>query len=318
MNPVRAIPHGIEYLSIQKTERVNRLKQGLSSLFQGEGFQEIIPPLVDYSATFASTDRAGTDRGMEFRDGSGEHLAIRSDLTVQTLKFALTGRTGQSLPARFFYIQRILADHKPGSGRPREILQAGVEWIGYDGPDRFALLYDLADRALRSLGHAHRFVYGDARFVDHLLSGIPASARPAVSDALYQKDIALLRSLLDDTRAPAPLREILTEAPLLIGDASVLPELEQLCRNESTLLQLLHEAHRAPELIYDFGLVRELSYYSGPVFEAYLYDNNRKILSGGIYDGLGTRFSSQPVPAGGFALDLNEIIHMPEGMGQEN
>lgn len=313
MNSVRAIPHGIEYLSIQKTERVNRLKQGLSSLFQAEGFQEIIPPLVDYAATFASTDRAGSDRGMEFRDGSGEHLAIRSDLTVQTLKFALTGRTGQPLPARFFYVQRILADHKAGSGRPREILQAGVEWIGYDAPDRFAHLFSLAARALESLGHPHRFLYGDARFVDHLLSLMPPSIRPAISDALYQKDIHLLRSLLDGAGASATVRDILTEAPLLIGDESVLPELERLCQSEPVLVDLVTQAHRASDLIYDFGMVRELSYYSGPVFEAYLYANNRKILSGGIYDGLGARFSAERVSAAGFALDLNEIIHLPEG-----
>ncbi|PKL30660.1 MAG: hypothetical protein CVV45_16390 [Spirochaetae bacterium HGW-Spirochaetae-10] len=102
MTSLRAVPHGIEYLSIEKTERVNRLREAVSSVFRGDGFQEIIPPLIDYASTFQLADRSHGGDNFEFRDSVGEHLALRSDLTVQTLKAALTGRLGHELPARFF------------------------------------------------------------------------------------------------------------------------------------------------------------------------------------------------------------------------
>lgn len=312
MTSLRAVPHGIEYLSIEKTERVNRLREAVSSVFRGDGFQEIIPPLIDYASTFQLADRSHGGDNFEFRDSVGEHLALRSDLTVQTLKAALTGRLGHELPARFFYVQRVLKDCRPGSGQNREILQAGVEWIGYGGEDRFDRLYELACRTLDRLSRPYGFLYGDARFVEILLSFVPGMDRAELADTLYYKDTGRLTELLDRLEIHGERRDLLLESPLLVGGADVIDELRRLCRGFPSLLAIIDQAPEHSELIYDFALVRQLSYYSGPVLEAYLQQSNRRILSGGFYDGLSARFTTQPVPAAGFAVNLNELIHLPD------
>lgn len=312
MTSLRAVPHGIEYLSIEKTERVNRLREAVSSVFRGDGFQEIIPPLIDYASTFQLASRSQSGNNFEFRDSVGEQLALRSDLTVQTLKAALTGRLGHELPARFYYVQRILKDCQPGSGQNREILQAGVEWIGYGGEDRFGHLYELACRTLDRLSRPYRFLYGDARFVETLLSFVPEMYRAELADILYYKDTGQMTELLNRLDIRDRRRDLLIESPLLVGGEEIRVELRRLCQDFPSLLAIIDGAPVHGELIYDFALVRQLSYYSGPVLEAYLRQTGRLILSGGFYDGLSARFTRRSVPACGFAVNLNELIHLPD------
>lgn len=313
-----AVPHGIEYLSIEKTEKVNRLRKAVAQVFSDAGFVEIIPPMVDYAATFLLTGGKSAEDVFEFKDASGEHLALRSDLTVQILKAALTGRLGQTLPSRYFYLQRVFKDYRPGTGRYREISQAGVEWIGYDQIDRFDILFELACKTLDSLNHPYQFLYGDVRFVESLLSFVSESKRPQIIEALYSKDVARLHQIAANLDLTEPQKQILTEVPLLVGPLSTLDKLVNLCFGFPDLLKIIQESPKRKELIYDFSLVPQLSYYSGPVIEAYLYESNRRILSGGFYDQLSKRFHLErsekecAIAAAGFAIDLNELIHLTE------
>ncbi|MBW7858758.1 MAG: ATP phosphoribosyltransferase regulatory subunit [Leptonema sp. (in: Bacteria)] len=309
-----AVPHGIEYLSIEKTERVNRLRKTVAEAFSKAKFVEIIPPMVDYATTFLLTGGKSAEDVFEFKDASGEHLALRSDLTVQILKAAITGRLGQNLPSRYYYLQRVFKDYRPGTGRYREISQAGVEWIGYDKPDRFDILFELACNTLDALNQPYRFLYGDVRFVDSLLSFVNESKRSEITEALYFKDVGRLGQLAVNLGLNQKQKRLLAEAPLLVGSLSTLDKLSDLCSGFPELLKIIEESPKRKELIYDFTSVRQLSYYSGPVIEAYLHQSNRRILSGGFYDQLSKRFHEDEtaIPAAGFAIDLNELIHLAD------
>jgi ATP phosphoribosyltransferase regulatory subunit len=59
-------------------------------------------------------------------------------------------------------------------------------------------------------------------------------------------------------------------------------------------------------VIFDLGLVRDLGYYTGAVFEVYDPAVGVPVGGGGRYDELLGRFG-RPLPAVGFALDVERL-----------
>ena len=62
----------------------------------------------------------------------------------------------------------------------------------------------------------------------------------------------------------------------------------------------------ADRVIFDLGLVRDLGYYTGAVFEVYDPALGEPIGGGGRYDELLGRFG-RPLPAVGFALGIDRL-----------
>ena len=65
---------------------------------------------------------------------------------------------------------------------------------------------------------------------------------------------------------------------------------------------------------FDFSLARELSYYTGPVFAAYIPGTNERIFTGGVYDDLFSKFSdTEQCKACGFAIDIPLMVEKFKG-----
>ena len=76
-------------------------------------------------------------------------------------------------------------------------------------------------------------------------------------------------------------------------------------RRPAQVLDLLEPAV-AERVIFDLGLVRDLGYYTGAVFEVYDPALGAPIGGGGRYDDLLGRFG-RPLPAVGFALGVDRL-----------
>src|SRR5208282_3672684 len=93
------------------------------------------------------------------------------------------------------------------------------------------------------------------------------------------------------------------------------------------ILNLARQAHYEPDQIrFDATVVRGLEYYTGPVFEAELTfpaaDEKGQpvrfgsVGGGGRYDGLVSRFRSQPVPATGFSIGVSRLLDALRRLGK--
>ncbi len=288
------IPHGMEFIGPDQTERILAGCARLREAFAALGAREVIPPLLDFAPTFEMA-RQSEMASFQTRDMAGELLAFRSDLTVQIIKAAASGVFGQ--PGNYSYVQTILLDAAAGSGHRRELLQAGIEFLG--PADRrvetmIGLIADIRKDAI--------IVYGDTSFLRALLSGLSESDFAAAMKILDRKDIQGLRSFCESRSVQNSTAQILCELPFLSG-ASLDP-LKQAAAGRSDLLEIIAAAPRFSQIVYDFGLVRDLSYYTGPVFQGYLPGGHEPFVSGGVYDGLFEKFSGRPLAACGLAFDV--------------
>lgn len=303
------IPHGFGFLNPAETAVQLELKDRLRQKFQAAGYQEIVPPMFDFARTFSLTARGGAQSPVfQVRAGEGELLAVRSDLTVQVIKAVANRRLKQEFPARYSYIQPVFQDRPWGSGHSREILQAGVELLGDASPARFDEILNLARACVAACDCTPRILYGDVRFLEHLFQQVPERARQDLSLAFHNKDTAGIRRISEEAGLSADLTRILTEVPLTFGGTEAMEQLLKICAGQPQLLAILEEAARQTDVIFDFSLVRELSYYTGPVFEAYIADSNETVFTGGVYDELYGEFAGEARPACGFAVNLSTLV----------
>lgn len=293
------IPFGFEFLGPSDAEALLNTQHRIRREFKNRAYQEVIPPALDFEATFRLA-HGPMDDSFQTRDRMGEALALRSDLTVQVIKAAASGAFGPS--GSFSYLQSVFVDHPFGSGRPRQTMQAGVEFVG-SRANRLQELIDLS----ACIVPAARLLYGDMRFLRQL---VPAS-EPAILRFIDRKDQAGLAELLKTSNLPPGAARILLELPFMSG--ATLADYRALCKAEAGLLAVLDEAPTSARLVYDFGLVRDLAYYTGPVFQGYIDGEHEPVLSGGVYDDLFERFSGKRCEAAGMAFNVSVLArHEPK------
>jgi ATP phosphoribosyltransferase regulatory subunit len=206
-----------------------------------------------------------------------------------------------AVPLRFCYFAHAWRAVERGAGEPREFLQGGLELIGADGPEGDAEVVALTIEALDAVGlRRHRIGIGDGSLYRKLLSDaeVPEERHVPLLECLSRRDLVGLEDLVADL----PERDVLVRLPALRGGPEVLDHAEGL----RPLHELLAERGVAERVIFDLGLVRQLGYYTGAVFEVYDPAVGFALGGGGRYDELLGRYG-RALPACGVALDLQRV-----------
>ena len=104
------------------------------------------------------------------------------------------------------------------------------------------------------------------------------------------------------------------------------PKIEEALGELTQIVDLAHNArYGTGRILIDPSVVRGLEYYTGPVFEVELtfstdgQDGSPRFGSvggGGRYDGLVSRFRSEPVPATGFSIGVSRLLAALEYLGK--
>jgi ATP phosphoribosyltransferase regulatory subunit len=269
--------------------------------FEDAGYGEVHTPAFEYEGVL----RRGEERaaGARYRtfDEQGDVLALRSDMTIPIARVVGTRYADAPVPLRFCYFAHAWRAMERGVGEPREFLQGGLELIGAPGPEGDAEVVALTIEALDAVGlRRHRIGIGDGSLYRTLLHDleVPEDRHMPLLECLSRRDLVGLDRVVSDL----PQRELLVKLPELRGGPEVLEHAEGL----RDLHALLAERGVADRVIFDLGLVRELGYYTGAVFEVYDPAVGFALGGGGRYDELLGRFG-RGLPACGVALDLQRV-----------
>jgi ATP phosphoribosyltransferase regulatory subunit len=292
------------------------ISAGIRTKFEEGGYGEVHTPALEYEDVL----RRGEERaaGARYRtfDGQGDVLALRSDMTIPIARVVATRYAEVEPPLRFCYFSHAWRATERGVGEPREFLQAGLELIGPSAPGGEAEVLALTVAALDEAGlRRHRVGVGDGSLYRRLLGAldVPSEDHLPLLECLSRRDLVGLElrvSALD--RIGDRDRELLVSLPELRGGPEVLERavgpLAEAMQGLRSLHELLVERGVADRVIFDLGLVRELGYYTGAVFEVYDPAVGFALGGGGRYDDLLGRFG-RALPACGMALDVQRV-HM--------
>ena len=307
------IPPGTRDVLPDEMRELRALMDGLRSSFQEAGYGEVRTPTVEYEDVLRQGDARAAGAGWRLFDAHGNPLVLRSDMTIPIARLVGTRFGDHDGPLRLCYTGQAYRSVTRGSGELTEFLQVGAELIGVPGVGGDAEIVSLALDALSECGlRRHSVGLGDGALYRALLDAleVPADDADALMASLMARDLV---GLEERVRA-AGLPDSLFEVPSLRGGPEVLERAEEAMGEvaATALIELrgLHEelSQRgfAQRLILDLGLVHELGYYTGAVFEIYDPAVGFALGGGGRYDQLMGRFG-KPRPACGVALDVQRV-----------
>lgn len=309
------IPPGTRDVLPDEMRELRAISARMREIFEGAGYGEVHTPALEYDEVL----RRGEERaaGARYRtfDEEGNVLALRSDMTIPIARVVATRYAEAEPPLRFCYFAHAWRASERGPGEPREFLQGGLELIGSEAPDGEAEVLALTIAALDAAGlRRHRVGVGDGSLYRGLLAelGVEADQHLPLLECLSRRDLVALELLV--SRLPGldeKQRELLVRLPELRGGVEILDRVEGVAlEGLHALYELLAERGMGDRVIFDLGLVRELGYYTGAVFEVYDPAVGFTLGGGGRYDDLLGRFG-RSLPACGVGLDVQRV-HMAQ------
>jgi ATP phosphoribosyltransferase regulatory subunit len=305
------IPPGTRDVLPDEMRELRAISTRMRAVFEDAGYGEVHTPALEYEEVL----RRGEERaaGARYRtfDEQGDVLALRSDMTIPIARVVATRYAEAEPPLRFCYFAHAWRAVERGVGEPREFLQGGLELIGASAPEGEAEVLALTIAALEDAGlRRHRVGVGDGSLYRGLLRelGVDEEQHLPLLECLSSRDLVGLDMLVSRLGGLGEReRALLVALPELRGGVEVLDRAEGVAlEGLRELHELLAERGVADRVIFDLGLVRELGYYTGAVFEVYDPAVGFALGGGGRYDDLLGRFG-RPLPACGVGLDVQRV-----------
>ncbi len=321
----RKLPTGVQDILPSECRILNHIKEGLSVLFERNGYEPVLSAAVDYYDTYSQIKNAlPEERMFKFTDGDGKLLVLRPDATLSISRIAATKlERGQ---ARLYYFANKWDAQNAGGLKSREIIQAGVERLGESGAFSDAQTIAFAVDCTRAAGLADPIVeIGHVGYFKGLLEGCGLTSAQAeeVRAHINAKDGMNAERVLGAAGAGRATLDAVRALPTLFGGVEVFDRAEALTDNKEALSALAHlrEVGRilvdmgyGKNICFDLGTVKNLLYYSGVVFSGFVKELGVPVLSGGRYDSLADDFGKH-IPAVGFAMGLKRVLVALERQG---
>jgi ATP phosphoribosyltransferase regulatory subunit len=302
------IPSGTRDVLPDEMRELRAMTDRIRAVFERAGYGEVYTPALEYERTL----NIGTQAAYRMFDEHGNVLVLRSDMTIPIARLAATRYSHAEPPLRFCYQAHAYRDVRPQRGQAREFLQAGVELIGSPAPEGTAEALTVLCAALDAAGlQTYRVGVGDASLYPTLLDtvGVPTDRHERILTELVRRDFVGVEREVRDVGLSEAAAELLLRVPRTRGSQEVLETLSSELDDAVSGMRDVH-ALLAPEVaervIFDLGLVRNLGYYTGAVFQVYDPAHGVPIGSGGRYDELLAAFG-RPLPAVGFALNVERV-----------
>jgi ATP phosphoribosyltransferase regulatory subunit len=302
------IPPGTRDVLPEEMRELRAIGGRMRQAFEDAGYGEVHTPALEYEEVLLRGDERAAGARYRSFDDQGAVLALRSDMTIPIARVVATRYADAEPPLRFSYLAHAWRATDRGVGEPREFLQAGIELIGVPGAEGEAEVVALTIAALDAAGlRRHRVGVGDGALYRSLLASfeVPDESHLPLLETLSRRDLVGLEGQVDSLGLEQDQRDLLVRLPQRRGGIEILgdtPGLEGL----RSLHGQLEERGVTDRVIFDLGLVRELGYYTGSVFEIYDPAVGFTLGGGGRYDELIGRFG-RDLPACGVGLDVQRV-----------
>jgi ATP phosphoribosyltransferase regulatory subunit len=315
------IPPGTRDILPDEMRELRALSNSLLETFERFGYGEVWTPTLEYEDVLVTGDERAAGASYRLFDEHGQVMALRSDMTIPIARLVATRFADAAGPLRLCYLSHAYRAVTPQRGQQREFLQAGLELIGAEAPEGTIDVIEVLSAALDAADLPRaRIGLGDAGLYRGLLDGMGAEGNGAgaVLGALERHDFVELEECVAQLGVSGKRRETLVALPQLRGGAEVLDRAVEMggddVRQATQRLRDVAAGVKArgfeERVIFDLGLVRDLGYYTGAIFEVYDPALGHVIGAGGRYDDLIGRFGD-PRPACGFALFV-ERLHVAQ------
>lgn len=305
-------------------------------VYRSYGFAPIDTPALEYAEILLGKGGDESDKQVfRFMDQGDRDVAMRFDLTVPLARYSAQHIQDIGTPFRRYHIGPVWRGERPARGRFREFMQCDFDTIGTssNAADIETLL--VINDLFEAIGIERFTVRVNNRKV---LNGLLAM------NGLQDQATGILRCLdkLDKIGRDAVASEMQERVGLSEQDASTVLDMAQLTGSAEDILSQLGAMLKGSEIgeeglanldelfktvrgcgipedrvRLDVSIARGLDYYTGTIYETLLGDLPEigSVCSGGRYDNLAAKFTSQELPGVGASLGLDRMLAAMEELG---
>ena len=313
------LPAGTRDWLPPELRRKRAVENVLRGVFERWAYQEVQTPTFErFDALEAGLGEGIAEKTFRFNDVGGTALALRPELTTPVARLVSTRMREARLPLRLSYVQPAFRYEEPQEGRMREFTQAGLELIGSESLEADAESLFTAVEALDALGLRDAlFDVNHAAIVDGVLAGLELddAGRAYCESLISGRNIVALRERLRGTGSADEVDAVVRLTLTRGGDAA-LQAARQLCHTDAglagiarlnTLLARAAELGYAGRVNVDFSLLRDITYYTGFIFEGFAGEVGFALCGGGRYDSLLPHFGFD-MGAVGWSLTVERVL----------
>jgi len=304
------------------------------------GFELVSCGAFEYADTLLrGRSLAEAENWVRLFDTAGRTVALRPELTPSIARMASPLLQSGRTEIKWCYGERVYhrtddpASLSLASGQAAESTQVGVEWIGTRGSSVDATILQICESGLNALGVTDgQMVLSHAQFAPVFLEtcGVPAVVVADLLDALVRGDYVGFRQAVAPFEPAGNGQDTLQQlASLNPFEPSTLTAHVQARWQTSAagakaqtvwdelveLAGILRQMDLRTGVVFDLTLNRDLSYYTGMVFEVFVKGVGAPVALGGRYDGLLAQFGA-PASAIGFAYEVERLVAVQSDRGQ--
>lgn len=316
---------------LPESARIKRdIENKIYRIFSTWGYQEVLTPSFEYLETFlmGNSFEFG-EKIFKFFDRRGRVLALRPDMTTPIARLVSNHYENVEYPLRLCYFSNVFRFEDHRGGRQNEMFQAGAELIGWNEIDADAEIIALAIKSLQEAGiKDFKVNIGHTGFWEGILKSERTSEKEkdALKSSLLNKDFVTLKEIIKNLSMNKHNKALLLDITKLHGGIDVLNEAEKVSENEISK-KAIRELKRLAEILayygaeeyitFDLGLMRDLDYYTGMIFEGYTPGLGHPVCGGGRYDNLIEKFNGVK-PATGFMINIDGVLKVLERIQCKN
>lgn len=320
----RSLPVGTKDKLFREANGAYQVEKQVNDIVKKRGYQRIDTPLIEFEDVFYRKERDESEY-YRFFDKKGRLLVLRPDMTMPIGRVIAT--TGIQPPLKLSYSGKVFRSNDDMLGEQNELMQAGIELIGYSSVKAEIECIICAVEILESLNIPnYHFELGHAQIFRLIVSSLKLTELEMAELQIYfsNKSLSDLARFIE--KHPSELDAFICAIPMLFGDAeTILVKAKQLLPKKSQILQLIYELADLIEriqrsqptisLTVDLGLVALMDYYTGVLFNGYADLVADIFLRGGRYDHLVEQFGHSRVPAVGFGINLDTLSALQYQIG---
>ncbi len=269
---MKRTPAGVRALVPLEAEQRTQVVRKIQGTFESAGFRRVVTPTFElYDSISPGLGPYLKGECFNMLDRDGQLLALRPDMTAAVARLVAHQMKGQRGELKLYYSGPVFRRR----AWQHEFYQSGVELIGPRSPEADVAVISCIDRALRNAGLKDYLI--DVGHRDSL-----RRYKPAAQAALVNRDYSEFGRLPHLKSAPWP------GAPAYLKKIS----------------QLLSKAGLKSRIQFNEGLVKDIAYYTGVIFEFISPRYGYVLASGGRYDQLlGTYGDHRPAVGGAIHVD---------------
>lgn len=332
------LPRGLEDKHPADIAAIAEMTARIRQVYERYGFDPVETPLLEYTETLGKflpdTDRPNAGV-FSLQDDDEQWMSLRYDLTAPLARHFAENFNDLPKPYRSYRAGYVFRNEKPGPGRFRQFMQFDADTVGAAGPEADAEICMMMADTMDALGLAGKYVVkvNNRKVLDGVLeaAGVTSDAQKLTVlraidklDKFGPEGVKLLlgagrKDESGDFTPGAGLTEA-QQAVVLDYVGGKVPDGNAGLAELEIMRSLFGASGYGPDKIkIDPSVVRGLEYYTGPVFEIELtfkVQNEKgqdvvfgSVGGGGRYDGLVSRFRSEPVPATGFSIGVSRLAH---------